>query len=318
MSRNHHSFKSKADPNSAIEGYLRTLEALLSKTRKGPDKQDARSAWVALRDARIFSVESRLGNLFLDAWGDAAGDGEPLPDPDWPEMFPFENVWLGFDGSSFYAEFDQVGDASLIGILMTISGDGWMVFTESGEIHFFRIHSRETGWSDETIFYEELGPLIIEYVNQQRTFLIAEEVPDLRRRMKMNRKSLGVGGKKFLPPPFYRLRVRSRVIKELAQRKADGMPPNYRHDVRGHERCSLRRGPLPLSPKQREKLEAAEYRIFTLGALDAETLVRLMQREIRPKSPTEWLAIKVTWIESHISPSDESLPYVPALRELRR
>lgn len=324
---------SKSSPDFAVENYLSAMEALRSKSQDGPGRHGARHAWVQLRDARIFSIQPKLAHAFADAWFDSMGEDEVLPDPDWPEQFPFPVVWLGYDGS-FSMAFDQSENwrdidvpveqwdqnqtdyGDLIGHLATANGDMWAFLrNKRSEINCFQARSAKDGWpSVEYVMCSEIAPLLIEYVNQKRTFIVSEDTPGLRRRMKMNRKALGLKGKEVIPPPFYRIRMRSKVIKEVAQRVADGMPPSYRHDVRGHERCRIRRGPLPVPQDQREKLEGLGYEIYTVQSLPAEVLVRLAERSIPPKRFAEWMAVKITWVGAHISPADDSLPYIPALR----
>jgi hypothetical protein len=90
-------------------------------------------------------------------------------------------------------------------------------------------------------------------------------------------------------------------------------PLSYRHDRRGHERCYVRRGPLPLDGKRKAKLERAGYKIWTVGALDAETHQRLAERELPPKRTEEWLALLTRWIDHQVVGAP-GLPYIPAVR----
>ena len=322
-----------SSPDFAVENYLAAMEALRQKSQAGPTRHSFREAWVQLRDAKIFAVATEMAYAFSDAWMSNIDEDDVLPDPDWPKRFPFDSVWLGYD-KAYGLDFDQTinwapvdgkpipehqqESGHLIGHLVTAAGDMWtFLHNARKEVNCFRARSADSGWpAVEYIFCSELPPLIIEYVNQQRTFIVSEDVLGLRRRMKMNRKALGLSGKHIIPPPFYRIRLRSKVIQEVVRRVADGMPSAYRHDVRAHERCRVRRGPLPVHQDQREKLERLGYQIYTIEKLSAEMLVRFAERSIPFKRVDEWMAIKVTWVNAHISPGDESLPYVPALRTM--
>lgn len=107
--------------------------------------------------------------------------------------------------------------------------------------------------------------------------------------------------------------VRERVVKNLGKPPA---PRRYKTDVRGHERCRIRRGPLPIDPKLAEKLQHRGYKLFTVNPLDQETFQKLSERGFAYKKSDEWLAVKASWIKDHLSSVDPNLPYVPAVRKL--
>ena len=46
------------------------------------------------------------------------------------------------------------------------------------------------------------------------------------------------------------------------RRRLEEMGLTYRHDVRGHERCRVQRGPLPLDLKTREILVGRGYTVY--------------------------------------------------------
>ena len=88
---------------------------------------------------------------------------------------------------------------------------------------------------------------------------------------------------------------------------------HYRHDVRGHERCLIRRGILPLDPEIRKKLLKRGYKVYEHTKPSDETNARLLKRGFVTKKSDEWLAIKVIWVDEH-QRGPEDGPYIPALR----
>lgn len=158
-------------------------------------------------------------------------------------------------------------------------------------------------------------PTFINIINDHRTFIVEANMRTGQRRdYKKNRKHMGVKGR--TPPPYYTLRLKNQVLRETMRTtfpKPRG-PRNYKTDVRAHERCRIRRGPLPLDPELAIKLKKREYKIFTTNKLDADTYERLHKRNMAYKRADEWLAIKVSWVEEHLNCNNPEVPYIPAVR----
>ncbi len=255
----------------------------------------------------------------------------------YPDQFPFPRTYLGFGGGiPFPAENlsarapkvlqDRIVSGLLLGCLLTEDGNAY------GFVRAILDNGNPVVWVDE---YHKDGewvsigflglepwvlPALINLINEQRTFIVQTGMPkEARDSFKENRRKLGLRGD-HVPPPYYVLRVESKVIQDQTQRafppRPSGYHKSYRSDVRGHERCVIRRGPLPLSDKDMAKLKKMEYVVFTLNPLDEETFRKLSQRGLGYKRSDEWLAIKTTWVTDHQSPKDPKLPYVPAVRKL--
>ena len=121
-----------------------------------------------------------------------------------------------------------------------------------------------------------------------------------------------------IPKPYYVVRLQKQLIEETGQRTLDRLAKiqrelSYRHDRRGHERCYIRRGKLPLEEKDSKKLLKADYKIWTLDAPDSAAYHQLMERGQPPKAPDEWIAILTRWVDATIV-GPEELPYIPAIR----
>jgi hypothetical protein len=158
---------------------------------------------------------------------------------------------------------------------------------------------------------------MLAYIHDHRTTIV-ESAPTYGIRREYSRLAKKTGGMTLIPKPYYTVPLREKVIVNRAARRAvygvqKRAPLAYRHDRRGHERCRIQRGPLPMAEKTRAKLEKRGYQIFTVNEVDAETSRRLIERRQRPKRTDEWLAIKTSWVDAMVV-GPEDAPYVPAVR----
>lgn len=258
----------------------------------------------------------------------------------WPEHFPFDAIWIGY-GEGVWLEQkglamrfnmrrwglpEGVISGAVVGHLVTATGHVWE-FTkfryDDGSMGMTYEHIRHVdgGWVRRYDLAPWTVPALVEIVNQHRTMVIEQDMPDFRSEMRDRRKQLGLKGKKYrghVPPPFYVVKVRNRTIIERLRHEDEtgtGRSPSYRHDVRGHWRCRIRAGKLPLDPKTKENLTKREYKVYEHMQPKGEDLERIMERG-RRKGPDEWIAIKSTFIEAHQSPNNPELPYVPATRRV--
>jgi hypothetical protein len=163
-----------------------------------------------------------------------------------------------------------------------------------------------------------LVPEFIRYVNEFRRFVV-ENKPNLEMQQRFNKKKKRIGIKHPVPKPYYTVYLKSEtVIEDWNKRKRlprKSYDFTYRFDVRGHERCLIKRGPLPIKDKDRHKLIKRGYTVYTIRDMLKEDMDRLAERKVPPKKRDEWLAIKTVWIEADIRPHNQSLPYVPAVRK---
>jgi len=258
----------------------------------------------------------------------------------WPDKWPFPAVYVGFgEGAGIRLPFlqiraprdlqDRLVSGELLGYLMTEDGIGVAIISanireDSGGLRnvtwFEEVHA-EGGWIRSEFNLEPwVMPALINVINDHRTFILETPLNTGQRRdFRRRRKEMGLknGNKRgYTPPPYYTLRMKTQLITEKIRKGVGrpGVPKSYRTDVRGHERCRIARGHLPLDPETGAKLHKRGYKIFTTNPLDADTLRRLSERGQPYKRADEWLAILTTWIESHMSSLDEKLPYIPACR----
>lgn len=123
-------------------------------------------------------------------------------------------------------------------------------------------------------------------------------------------------GKRSLPPDFYVVEPRDRILVEYMRdlgSRTWGL--SHRFDVAGHERVRVRRGPKPIDGGLHAHLDDLGYELF-FGPVPDAHVARLEERGMRPKSDDEWMALKVTWIDGYVK-GPESAPYVPAVREVK-
>lgn len=271
----------------------------------------------------------------------------------WPQHMPFDHIYLGYGtgvtitdwraAGKLYraglANVEELTNLRIAGHLLTASGacyeitylgirppEGYLLTPDREGLIVPNLR-RHGGleWRADFDISPWMVPLIIEMINLNKTTVVATEVSaEAKRVYRRSRKERGVkasraiGRRGHQPPPFYRLRLRDRVIRVELERALSSLFPSsralsYRHDRRAHERCYIRRGPLPLDATRRENLRATGYTIYEHRELTDDDSKRLRGRGQAPKRPDEWLAVRTRWIE-HTIVGDESLPYVPALR----
>lgn len=166
---------------------------------------------------------------------------------------------------------------------------------------------------------------LVSLVREQRTF-IGKRALDPLQRKRFQRAGPSMGIKRPLPQPYYLVRLKHRAILDSFEREKKRIRKHafqfsHRFDRSGHEVVIVRRGPLPMSAKdrayfeQRAKRTKGEQRIYTIDTPTAEDYQRLMARGIEPKRTDEWMVVLVTWKDATVV-GDEKLPYVPALRRL--
>jgi hypothetical protein len=105
----------------------------------------------------------------------------------------------------------------------------------------------------------------------------------------------------FIPREFYTLATRpSFSTSATTGGPSPGVKatPAYRHEVRGHERVLLRRGPMPLSDRDRRALLGRRYRVYE-GDLDGWASERLSARCVPSRPPGTWLAVLATRVKAH-------------------
>lgn len=256
----------------------------------------------------------------------------------YPDKFPFDFVFLGYgEGVGLpshsvagkaprIAGGTQVVGGTVLGHLM--SANGYVVGfieaeTDDGQSFVFldTVRTPDMGWPRSTDLEPWILPNIINIINDHRTFVIESPMhKTVRRAYKDAQRNLGLKNAPsgHMPPPYYTLKLQSQVIREKVRTSyptGKKGPKSYRSDVRGHERCRIMRGDMPIDPKLAQKLIDRGYTLYTANQLDADAYRRLNERGLAYKRSDEWVAIKTTWVDDHQSPKNPNLPYVPAVRK---
>jgi len=260
----------------------------------------------------------------------SAGERVPFPDP-----LPFDSFFIGFGYgvplTELQAEVRTAGAlhqrklvaSALLGYIVSHSDGGWITeiiqVVESDDNYILpNVVCARGVWQDPI---RNLAPWItthlIGVINDHRQ-LILESKPSFAQKRSWQKKGKALKVHGLIPKPYYVVRLEKALIEDTGRRTRGHLAKiarelSYRHDRRGHERCYIRRGKLPISADDLEKLQRAEYRIWTLDEPDSNAYRQLMERGQPPKAPNEWIAILTRWIDPTVV-GPEDAPYVPAIR----
>ncbi len=261
-----------------------------------------------------------------------AGSKVPFPD-----QMPFDNIYIGLGHGvplQDHQILSRVGRAAS-GRVIGAGILGYMIWTgaEGGEVvEVIQIVEAKDNyilpnvvchrgvWHDSVL---TLAPWIVTHligaINDHRQIILGQPTRPTagqRRDFEKTSKKFKVQG--MIPRPYYLVRLEKKLIEDAGKRNRDRLAKiarelSYRHDRRGHERCYIQRGKIPLASKDVKKLEDAGYKIWTITEPDSNAYRQLMERGQPPKANNEWIAILTRWIDPQIvGPEDK--PYIPAIR----
>lgn len=308
-----------------------------------------RTMWARMRNARVFEIPVDVYNgLRSSALGTADRLMEATPglkglkETDqlrllgdslgMPEHMPFEQMYIGIGkGVQLPREVAMVrvppklcdGDllyVNLLGYLVS-EPDGVVVellhVVLKGDDFILPMIERAAGtWVSGWMLVPWIVHGLVNLINEHSVVVLEKHKLSREVRKDIRKMSKKAGGDVAnIPKPYYKLRMKRGVVQKDDFKKVipESRKLTYRHDRRGHERCYIRRGPLPLDAEVRTGLKDGGYRIYELERLSAEDAERLLSRELPGKSVEEWMAIKTVWIDDQvIGPKDG--PYVPAVR----
>jgi hypothetical protein len=260
-----------------------------------------------------------------------AGSRVPFPDP-----LPFEHTYFGFGfgvelvDHQIYTRLptrdalDRVVTAAVLGMLVWEGPEGGNV------VELVQVVEREDNYIMPNLVcyrgvwitpWMSLAPWLathlVALVNEHRQIIVEQRAGlRIRKAFDKARKKLRVPG--IVPKPYYLVRLEKKLIDDTGARARSALAKiarelSYRHDRRGHERCYVRRGKLPLEADDAAKMEKTGYRIWTVNEPDAAAYRQLMERGQAPKGAEEWIAVLTRWIDPQIvGPEDK--PYIPAIR----
>lgn len=286
---------------SVVEGMLwRTIEHLNAVL---PDDEEVHTA----------SIQT-LSELIVD---------EPLSDPPYPYFF------IGFgDGIDILGELQNPDRPDVLkGILYS---PGYVEAVFQGNMNkepriqmcWARTLMDKNEWTLEDNIDGPLAWLAItlpQVISAHRTIIL--EAPTDRRTDKVVRRLRQQIDLHTMPPAFYTVELRSRVhlnaLRRLSPVAAQRAKMNYRTDRRAHERCFVRRGPLPKTTEEQgeflllqRKLKDRGYAVYTTEEVGLADMDRIYVRGMRPKRDDEWLAVLTTQVQDCVfGPPDA--PYVP-------
>jgi hypothetical protein len=270
-----------------------------------------------------------------------------------PEQLPFDSVFLGFGGgmrlSSAQGAIRLVNLSHELGPNEEIEIEdiqvlGYLINHSGSIVEFLRYKTIPEG-SDVAGGEESLSAMVvydedewasaavqcllpwalsgvIGIINEHRTLIL--EAPS--RGAEVRRLTTGLKKKlrihKMKPPAFYQVNLRSDVYIEHFKRPrgpdTGQVIRSYGHrwDVRGHERCRIKRGPRPMPAETRERLLSRGYQVFESELPDDEAYHKMTVRGHLPKKQGEWVAVLSYWVNPHIRGPEEA-PYVPSVHTIR-
>jgi hypothetical protein len=128
-----------------------------------------------------------------------------------------------------------------------------------------------------------------------------------------------LGGAGLVPDVFYAVTPRPEMSKSRGEESVGlGRPRSWRHDVSGHWRMRVKRWESSVAEEDESKAGPLRKRGYVVLYPDeppkGDVAEHLRVRGLEPKTPFEFLAYRLTWIGSHVSPKDPSLPYVQGVR----
>lgn len=281
------------------------------------------------RDAKV-EVPEEEGVLLYRRQMEAA---QVLP---FPEKFPFDVCWFAIAGGVALSDHQiqtrglkgETGMYLLAGVLAGEDGEHHELLLSHGtnrrgdyidtNLHIVTHRvEEETSWQHQLCLAPFVLHALIDGVNDHQTTIVAQRKLSLHSQSTI-RKGLGdLGLKRPIPPPFYTVYLRDKVIKEVVKGWGGGkLRAKYAHrfDVRGHFCFKIYRGQMPMDPEMELHLDKLRYNIFKNKPLDEVTIEALRERGQPPRQDGEWIAIKKYWKNSYVKGPEDG-PYVPSTRK---
>lgn len=255
--------------------------------------------------------------------------GKVLP---FPERLPFDHSLFVYGQGVTLSEtqllsrappdnWDHIEDARLVAHLVSHDGEAYEFIAgthpsnEAASIMYYPVRERGE-WQHPYSLIPWVVTGVVDVVNSYRTFVheVGRMTAKAHTRTALRNSPLRYSRR--VPPPFYVVTLKHDLVRDHGRgmgKRGGGWTLRHRFDVRGHERIRMSRGPKPIPEKRRRELEKRGYTIF-FGALDDRHAKLLAERFVRPKTPDEWMALKVCWVRPYTK-GPEDAPYVPAVRQ---
>jgi hypothetical protein len=347
-----------------VDLYLRTIGQLLYFADNPPGripkhrshiKWGLRLMWSLMRDARLFSIPTRLYEAYHESVGQqvaAVADDEAqvkrlVTAATLPERMPFDTCYLGLDipagltpelADAFGLPVEKVASHWLYGFLVYRQGDG-----SEGAVAFFSLSYADSGavavpaplygpmlhdeqielegflWANTGTLTWGVVPLLIEWINSHQT-LISDKTKSLSYRTQYKR-GVKAYGAKPIPPPYYTVTMRDQTIEDAKRDRLPRAPRRkcqHRYDIRGALKMRTAYGKLPIPAKIEKALRKDPRRlIFTTEQPPGFVCEALARRGKPQKRKDEWMAVLPFWKKPGMG-GDPNGPYIPALRKSAR
>lgn len=283
-----------------------------------------------LRKARVIAFSAELAQeLVLDAienrntfksnkpiW--PANRDEPFLRTDWEQTWPgvipkrcappFESTLVVFSHPlnalmSLAGSGSRQDETALVALLL--HGEeaiGYVIFEK--EIHLVPL------FDAGKVFYTM--PSLITYIVLDALMNPEVQMTEhaLSRRQRKGLQRAGAKVTMRAPAPYYEVKMTTN-LRPTEPGEGREVEWSHRWDVRAHHRTLIRRGKLPLRPKDRSKLTMRGYTVFETDiALEGARALSLRGKP--PKRDDEWVAIKTSLVKSHRR-GPEDKPYVPSV-----
>jgi hypothetical protein len=252
-----------------------------------------------------------------------------------PDKMPFETCWFAITGAMAISQIqafsrglpDDDGPYMLAGILVTSDGEHHeLLLSNKADLYGRDVEMRlymsthrveeEQRWLHPLCLAPFILHFIVDSINDHQSTVISQRKLGFQSQSKL-KKGLGdLGIKKAVPPPFYTVYLRDKVIKEIAKGYSGGKlraKLSHRFDVRGHWCFKIYRGPMPMDVELELHLDNLKYSIYKNRPVDEWVKDALHERDQALPQEGEWIAVKKFWKNSYVKGPDGA-QYVPSTR----
>jgi len=261
---------------------------------------------------------------------------EQLP---YPNKWPFDVCWFATGWAMMstvqkaWRRLDPDEPAMLVGILASDTGEhhevimlgdfrGRQIRPKAYQLVTHRVKYdpdiEESGkWLQPMCLAPWILHRIVDCINDHKTVVMGKQHLSMASRRDIKRTQKKLKMRKPVPPPWYVVHLRDKVIHETEPRyRADQVTRKLscRFTVRGHDCYKIYRGKLPMDPEFELKLEnRGGYKFYKNRPLDEWAREVFRDRRLTPKLDDEWVAIKA-WRREKFIKGPEDAPFVPSTR----
>lgn len=175
------------------------------------------------------------------------------------------------------------------------------------------IYKPDAGWMHPADLSPWTCQMILSFINSFGS--VEERSPSSTIRNERDKKTKQLAVPLPIPKPYYVVKLKKSTVRCDEERGAPqkSWELTFQHDVRGHDRVFVERGPLPMREEIRDKLIKRGYRIYVDRPLKSYDKKRLLQRNHPLPRRDEWVALLVIWVKSFRKGPPDA-PYVPSIR----